>query len=245
MTKVAVITGGAKRIGRAIAVHLHQLGFDIALHYRSSAESAQSLADELNRARQGSCEIFQADFASQEQLVALSQTLQARFEAIDLLVNNASGFEATPIENCTPAQFDAMLASNLRGPYFLIQGLLPALKNGGGSIVNIIDAHLHRPLRFYTAYNAAKAGLASLTQSLAVELAPEIRVNGISPGAILWPAEEGAYDEEMRSRTVKNTPLQRSGDTTDIARAVAFLACDAPFVTGQIILVDGGRGLVS
>jgi pteridine reductase len=242
--KVAVVTGGAKRIGRAIAEHLHGMGFDIALHYRSSVDSAQELADELCGRRAGSCRLFHADLEDQAQVSALAIELLAQYSAIHLLVNNASGFAPTPIESCTPAQFDSMLASNLRAPYFLVQGLLPALR-GGASVINIIDVHADRPLRHFNAYSAAKAGLASLTRSLAVELGPDIRVNGVAPGAILWPEGNASHDQSARDRLVANTPLQCLGDPTDIARTVAFLACDAPFITGEVIVVDGGRSLVS
>jgi pteridine reductase len=245
MSRVAVVTGGAKRIGRAIATHLHTLGFDIALHYRSSAIAAQTLADELQQVRADSCHLFQADLEDAAQVSALGESLLAKYASIDVLVNNASGFEPTPVEDCTQAQFESMLGSNLRGPYFLVQGLLPALRVGGGSIINILDVHVDRPLPHFNAYGAAKAGLASLTRSLAVELGPDIRVNGIAPGAILWPEGDDAYNEAARERTVANTPLQRLGDPTDIARTVEFLACSAPFITGQVIVVDGGRSLVS
>jgi pteridine reductase len=241
--RAAVVTGGARRIGRAIALQLHQRGYDIALHYRNSLDSAQALADELCDQRPGSCSLFQADLADLEQVNGLSSAITARYPSVDLLVNNASGFSPTPIETCTAPEFDVMLDANLRGPYFLIQGLLPALQSGGASIVNLLDVHADRPLRHYNAYGAAKAGLASLTRSLAFELAPGIRVNGVAPGAILWPEGEGSYEESMRRQTIEKTPLQRLGDPQDIASTVAFLACDAPFITGQVIVVDGGRGL--
>lgn len=246
---VAVVTGGARRIGRAIVEHLHGRGFDIALHYNNSRDSAQALADALCTQRADSCRLLRADLLDAAQVSALAHELLAQYPAIALLVNNASGFAPTPIDAATPAQFDRMLDSNLRAPYFLIQGVLPGLRSpnleGGGSIVNILDAHLERPLRHYNAYTAAKAGLASLTRSLAVELAPQVRVNGIAPGAILWPEDDAAFDSAARDALVARTPLQRLGDPGDIARAVGFLACDAPFVTGQVIVVDGGRSLVS
>ena len=244
VNKVAIVTGGAKRIGRAIAVHLHEIGFDIGLHYRSSAECAQQLADELCAIRAGSCELFQADLQDQSQVSALANQLRSRYSVINLLVNNASGFEATPIGTCTPAQFDNMVHANLRGPYFLIQGLLPVMREGGASIVNLLDIHVERPLSQFNVYGAAKAGMASLTRSLALELAPDIRVNGISPGAILWPEGDASYDAAMRVKTIETTPLKCLGDPLDIARTVGFLACDAPFITGQVIVVDGGRSLV-
>jgi pteridine reductase len=243
--KVAVITGGARRIGRAIASHLHSLGFDIALHYHSSADCAQILHEELCRARPASCQLFQADLQDLLQVDILARELLAHYPALDLLVNNASSFLPTPIESCTPAQFDSLLGTNLRAPYFLIQGLLPGLRSGSASIVNILDVHMDIPLAHFNAYGAAKAGLAALTRSLAVELGPAIRVNGVAPGAILWPEGDASYDAATRERTLQQTPLQRLGEPLDIARTVAFLACDAPFITGQVIRVDGGRSLVS
>jgi pteridine reductase len=242
---VAVVTGGARRIGRAIALHLHGRGFDIALHYRSSRDSAQALADELCDERAGSCTLLQADLGDDAQVGSLAEEIIACYGAIDLLVNNASGFAPTPIETCSADAFDAMLNANLRGPYFLVQGLLPALQSGEASIVNLLDVHVERPLRNYNAYCAAKAGLASLTRSLALELAPAVRVNGVAPGAILWPEDEASFDDELREATLARTPLKRLGDPEDIARAVGYLTCDAPFVTGQVIVVDGGRGLVT
>jgi pteridine reductase len=243
--RVAVITGGAVRIGAAIAVHLHALGYDIALHYRSSQERAQELAENLCEQRPGSCKLYQADLEDIAQISNLVEALKAHYSSIDLLVNNASGFVPTPIADTTPVLFDAMLGANLRGPYFLIQGLLPALQSGTASIVNILDVHIERPLPHFNAYGAAKAGLASLTRSLAVELGPAVRVNGIAPGAILWPQDDASYDPAERERTIASTPLQRMGEPADIARTVAFLAIDAPFITGQVIVVDGGRSLVS
>ena len=243
--RVAVITGGAVRIGAAIAVHLHALGYDIALHYRNSHERAQKLAEDLCQRRPASCRIFQADLEDIAQISNLAETLKAHYPGFELLVNNASGFVPTPIADTTPQQFDAMLGANLRGPYFLIQGLLPALLSGTASIVNILDVHIERPLPQYNAYGAAKSGLASLTRSLAVELGPAVRVNGIAPGAILWPQDDASYDAAERERTIASTPLQRMGEPADIARTVAFLAMDAPFITGQVIVVDGGWSLVS
>ena len=243
VNRVALITGGARRIGRTIAVHLHSVGFDIALHYRSSRDSAQALADDLCRDRVDSCRLFQADLREAEQISTLVEEVRSHYPSVDLLVNNASGYFSTPVESTSRVQFDSLLDANLRAPYFLIQGLLPALGHGG-SIVNILDIHTQHPLPHFNVYGAAKAGLASLTRSLAVELAPTIRVNGIAPGAILWPQGEAGYDEAMRERTVANTPLGRLGEPMDIARTVAFLAIDAPFITGQVIVVDGGRSLV-
>ena len=244
MAETALVTGAAQRIGSEISRVLHAAGFDIALHYRHSRAPATVLSEELNSIRPGSCCLFQADLAIIDDIHRLGEALALEYDALDLLVNNASGFEATPIASSTPAEFDAMIDSNLKGPYFLIQSLLPLLLQARGSIVNLLDVHVQQPLPDFNAYCAAKAGLASLTRSLAVELGPQVRVNGVAPGAILWPEGEDAYDSETRRRTVASTPLQRMGEPGDIARAVRFLACDAPFVTGQIIAVDGGRGLV-
>ncbi len=244
MNNVALITGAARRIGREIAQHLHGLGYDVAVHYHRSEEEAHALRDALNAQRADSCVCFAADLASPAGVTSLAQAVTAHFERLDVLVNNASGFEATPIETCTHAQFDAMIDSNLRGPYFLIQGLLPLLRASRGSIVNILDTHVERPLPQFNVYGAAKAGLAALTRNLAVELGPEVRVNGVAPGAILWPESGDAYSEADRHRAIENTPLKRMGSPPDIAQVVGFLARDAQFVTGQVLAVDGGKGLV-
>jgi pteridine reductase len=239
---LAVITGGARRIGSAVARHLHGRGFDIALHYRSSRDEATALGDELCALRAGSCALFRADLGDPGEASRLAVDILAACPRVDLLVNNASGFEPTPLAACTPEQFDNMLGANLRGPYFLVQGLLPGFADGA-AIVNMVDVHVERPLRDFNAYVAAKAGLAALTRSLALELGPRVRVNGIAPGAILWPEGDEAYDSATRARTIAATPLGRLGEPDDIARTVAFLACDAPFITGQVITVDGGRSL--
>ena len=245
MAMTALVTGAARRIGRATAAHLHALGYDVAIHYRHSQGDAQSLCEELNAQRPDSCACFGADLASADGVAALAEAICQRYGSLQVLVNNASGFEPTPIETCAQEDFDAMIDSNLRGPYFLIQGLLPLLRRRGGSIVNILDTHVEKPLPRYNVYGAAKAGLASLTRSLAVELAPDIRVNGVAPGAILWPESGDAYSEEDRARAIADTPLQRMGEVGDIAEVVGFLARDARYVTGQVIAVDGGKGLAS
>lgn len=245
MNRVALITGGARRIGRAIASHLHDIGFDIALHYRSSEDSARELARELCDTRAGSCRLFQADLQDELQISALVSEVLDYSPSVELLVNNASSYLPTPLQTCTPAQFDSLLGANLRGPYFLTQGLLPGMRSGTASIVNILDVHMDLPLKDFNVYGASKAGLAALTRSLAVDLGPDIRVNGVAPGAILWPEGDDSYGDEMREHTLQQTPLKRLGDPADIARTVGFLACDAPFITGQVITVDGGRSLVS
>ncbi len=244
MNKIALVTGGAQRIGAALCRHLHGRGYTVALHYRHSAAAANKLADELNEARADSCSLWQADLEDIEAVRELGARFLNTYPSPNLLVNNASGFAATPIESATEAEFDAMLGSNLKGPYFLVQALLPGLRAAGGSVVNLIDLHAERPLRDYNAYCAAKAGLASLTRSLALELGPEVRVNGVAPGAILWPENEDAYDGEARAQLLARTPLGRLGNPEDIARTVGFLAEEAPYITGQVLAVDGGLGLV-
>jgi pteridine reductase len=240
---VAVITGGARRIGAAICRELHEAGYDIALHCRSSRTAADELATALCAERADSCHVFQADLSSQDGAKILGQEIIAHYNGVDLLVNNASGFSPTPLESCTTEQFDDMISSNLRGAYFLVQSLVPALKATQGSIVNITDMHLARPLPGFSAYQAAKAGLESLTRSLAVELSPDVRVNAVAPGAILWPEDDASYDDDARANTIARTPLGRLGEPTDIARTVKFLARDASFVTGQVVTVDGGQSI--
>lgn len=243
MAELALVSGGAQRIGAAICRELHRRGLDIALHYRHSREPALALAQELNQLRPGSCHTWRADLESVDDVRALASRLLEHHPRLSLLVNNASGFEPTPIDRCNEAQFDAMLGSNLKGPYFLTQALLGALRAAGGAVVNLVDIHAERPLKDFNAYCAAKAGLASLTRSLALELGPDIRVNGVAPGAILWPEDDAAYDEQKREAILTATPLARLGDPADIAGAVAYLGLDAPFITGQVLAVDGGWGL--
>lgn len=238
----ALITGGARRIGRQIAETLHGAGFDVALHFHRSEQDARSVADILNGRRPDSCTLHRADLADRHEVSALAAEVLKAHPRLGVLVNNASGFQAESFADTGEALFDAMLDSNLRSAYFLTQALLPALRSGG-CVINMLDMHLDRPLRGYSAYTAAKAGLGALTKSLAVELAPDIRVNGIAPGVILWPEEDAVFYETLRRETVARTPLARMGDPDDIARTALFLACEAPFITGQIIVVDGGLSL--
>lgn len=240
---VAVVTGGARRIGASICRELHEAGYDIALHCRSSRTAADELAAALCADRADSCHVFQADLSSADGAAGLGRDIIAHYDKIYLLVNNASGFSPTPIESCSAEQFDDMISSNLRGAYFLVQSLVPTLKAARGSIVNITDMHLVRPLPRFSAYQAAKAGLESLTRSLAVELSPDVRVNAVAPGAILWPEDDASYDDDARANTIARTPLGRLGEPADIARTVKFLARDASFVTGQVVTVDGGQSL--
>lgn len=239
--KVALVTGAARRIGACIAHALHGAGADVVLHYRSSAEAARLLAEDLEAARPGSVHLVAADladYAGLPQLIARAVSFGGR---LDLLVNNASSFYATPLSTATEAQWDDLLGANLKGPFFLARAAAPHLSATGGSIVNLVDIHAERPLKNFPIYSIAKAGNAMMVKALARELGPEVRVNGIAPGAILWP-EEGMSDTR-RDEILARTALGRPGTPEDIARTLLFLVCDAGYITGQVIAVDGGRTL--
>jgi pteridine reductase len=239
---VALITGAARRIGASIAQTLHRSGFNVVLHYRNSAAEAEELCAGFNRERPDSAVSVQADLLDAAALPALiDRTLQV-WQRLDALVNNASSFYPTPIGAIDEAAWDDLIGSNLKAPLFLSQAAAPHLKMSGGSIVNIVDVHAERPMRKYVVYSAAKAGLATLTKSLARELAPEVRVNGIAPGSILWP-ENAMPEAETRESILQRIPLQRAGTPEDIALAVKFLLLEAPYITGHILPVDGGRSL--
>jgi len=239
--KFALVTGAARRIGATIASRLHEAGASVAIHYRGSAQAATELRDQLNSERGSSAEIFQADLNDHQSINSLVQNVLQWSGQLDVLVNNASSFYPTPIGSITNDQWDDLIGSNLKAPLFLSQAAMPALKESKGCIINIVDIHAQRPLRDHPVYGAAKAGLAMLTRSLAKDLAPEIRVNGVAPGAILWPEDE--MTEETKGIILDQIPLARQGQPNDIAETVLFLARDAHYITGQIIAVDGGRSL--
>ncbi len=239
--KVALITGAARRIGAAIADTLHQNGASIALHYRESSADAGALVERLNAGRPDSAALFQADLNDTEALPSLVESVVAWHGTLDILLNNASSFYPTPPGEITQAHWDDLVGSNLKAPLFLSQAALPALREARGTIINLIDVHAQRPLRNHSVYSSAKAGLAMLTCSLAKDLAPEIRVNGVSPGAILWP--ENGMDDATKETILKQIPLERPGQPEDIAGCVLYLVRDATYVTGQIIAVDGGRSI--
>ena len=240
--KVVLVTGGAKRVGAAIVRRLHREGASLMLHYRSSEREANALREELSAARSNSVALVQADLLDVAGLSEIVKNTLSRFERLDALVNNASTFFPTPIGEITQGNWDNLMGTNLRAPLFLAQAAAVHLRRTGGAIVNITDIHAERPLKSYVVYSVAKAGLVGLTRSLARELGPEIRVNGVAPGAILWP-EDGTWDEVARQRVISHTLLKRTGDPDDIARAVHYLIAEAPYVTGQIIAVDGGRSI--
>jgi pteridine reductase len=239
--KTVLITGGARRVGAAIARRLHGAGANLVVHYRNSAKDATELAGQMNSERAKSAAVFQADLLDTARLPELVEFAVRSFGALDVLVNNASTFYATKIGEVTPAAWDDLMGSNLKAPLFLSQAAAPPLKKSHGLILNIVDIHALRPLRNYTVYCAAKAGLHMLTRSLAKELGPEVRVNGISPGPVLWPEKES--DPAAREKIIQRTILQKMGTPEDIARTALFFAAHAPFVTGQILAVDGGRSV--
>jgi pteridine reductase len=237
--KVVLITGGARRVGAAIVRKLHGAGATIVLHYHHSVEAAQALAAELNAARPTSVTPLGGDLLDLKVLESLVEATHARHGHLDVLVNNASTFYPTPVGEITAAHWDDLMGTNLRAPLFLSQAAAPMLRERNGLILNIADIHGLRPLRYHTVYSPAKAGLIMLTQSLARELAPQVRVNAIAPGPVEFP--ESGLTDEMKQAIVDKTLLKRRGSPEDIARAALFFVNDAPYVTGQVLAVDGGR----
>lgn len=238
---VTLITGSAKRVGAVIARSLHGAGYDLVLHHRHSASEASALQAELERARPGSTLVLQAELSEFDRLPELIAQTIGRFGRLDALVNNASAFYPTPIGVVTPSMWDDLFAANARAPFFLSQAAVPHLKASHGAIVNLVDIYAENPLKNHTVYVMAKAALAMMTLSLARELGPEIRVNGVAPGAVLWP-EQGKSEQE-KAEMIESTALQRAGQPEDVAEAVRWLLQEARYTTGQIIRVDGGRAL--
>lgn len=239
--KVALITGAARRIGAVTARMLHHAGADVVIHYRHSAVDAQALQAELNAVRPASCHLVQGDLLEVNKIPAMIDELLVKAGRLDVLVNNASSFYPTALGEITEQHWDDLMGSNLKAPLFLAQAAQGALSETQGCIVNMVDVHGFRPLKGYPVYCAAKAGLLMLTQSLARELGSNVRVNGVAPGAILWPEME--VNQAARDELLAKTALKREGSPEDIARAVLFLARDADYITGQVIPVDGGRML--
>lgn len=241
VARAVLITGAGKRLGAALARGFHADGASVCIHFHRSREPAERLALELNEQRAGSAVTIGADLLQVQALPALIERALAAYGRLDVLVNNASTFYPTPLGTATPAQWEDLLGTNLRAPFFLAQAAAPALRRAGGLVLNMIDIHAQRPLPAHPVYSSAKAGLAMLTKALARELGPEVRVNGIAPGPILWP--EGGLDEALRDEIIAKTLLKRSGSPQDIVRAALFFANDASYVTGQILAVDGGRSV--
>ena len=239
--QAALITGAAHRIGAAIAAELHHQGMDIMLHYRGSKTEAEALKQRLENSRPDSVRLLQADLNDTAGLPRLIEQAEETCQRLDLLVNNASSFYPTPLESATETQWNDLIGSNLKAPFFLSKAAAPLLRKQRGSIINLVDIHALRPLKAHPIYSVAKAGNAMLIKSLARELGPDVRVNGIAPGAILWP--EQGLSEATRQAILERTALKRPGRETDIVNTLLFLHRDAPYITGQIIPVDGGRTL--
>lgn len=240
--KVALITGGARRIGAEIAKTVHESGYDILLHYRKSSEQAKKLSTQLNGIRANSCHCIGGELGDENVYANIVQKTIEHFGRLDALINNASSFYPTPIQTITEEQWLDLMASNLKAPLFLSKYAIPELKKNHGSIINIIDIYASRPLADHPIYCAAKAGLQMLTKSLARDLKGEVRVNGVAPGAILWPESDAGLDTQQE--LLKRIPMNSLGEPADIAKTVRFLLCDAPYINGQIIAVDGGRSVM-
>ena len=240
--KVALITGGARRIGACIAHTLHREGMKLVIHYHGSAEAARELQAELHHHRPDSVLLVGTDLLDLAKLEKLVSQATTEFGQLDVLVNNASSFYPTPVGQTTDEQWQDLIGVNLKAPYFLSQAAAGPLTVSGGCIINLVDIYAERPLKNHPVYNVTKAGLIGLTRALARELGPEVRVNAVAPGAILWP--DGDVDEIAQQRLISRTPLKRTGNPTDIAQTVLFLIRDAEFLTGQIVNVDGGRSIV-
>ncbi|TCV96138.1 pteridine reductase [Luteibacter rhizovicinus] len=239
--RVVLVTGGARRVGAAIVRRLHEAGCDIALHYLRSEHEAAALASELQAIRPGSVVLFRADLADTSATRRLVDEVVARFGRLDGLVNNASSFYPTPVDSATPEQWDDLFAANARAPFFLAQAAAGELRRSRGAIVNIVDIYGERPLAEHPVYCMAKAALGMLTLSLAKDLAPDIRVNAVAPGAILWP--DSGKDQAAADALMEKTPLARMGQPAEVAEAVRWLLLDANYTTGQTVRVDGGRAL--
>jgi pteridine reductase len=241
--KTVLVTGGAKRVGAAICRCLHAAGANIVIHYRSSLYEALALRAELNEQRADSAFCVQADLLDIASLKALIAEAIQHFGHLDALVNNASSFYATPLAELDETQWMDLVGTNLKAPLFLAQAAAPELRRRHGCIINIADIHAERPMHGHLLYSVAKAGLAALTRGLAQEMAPQVRVNAVAPGVIVWPEGEAWQNEDQRRKIVAHTLLKREGEPDDIAKAVKFLMCDAPYITGQVISVDGGRSI--
>lgn len=243
LPKTALITGAAKRIGKAIALYLHQQGFNVLIHYNQSHEDALNVVKELNAIRANSAALYSLNLEETDRLPELITFTEQTFGRLDLLVNSASSFFPTTIDQIDEAAWTNLMGSNIKAPLFLSKAAAPLLKKTSGSIIGLIDIHAERPLKSHIIYNIAKAAHAQLIRSLAIELAPEIRVNGIAPGCNVWPTDNVFFIDDVKQKIEKSIPLQRIGTPEDLAAAVYMLS-ELPYVTGQILAVDGGRSLV-
>jgi len=240
---VALITGGGRRIGAEIAKKLHHNGFNIIIHYLRSSTEAGELAQQLNELRSNSASTLKANLTLSKEVNTLAKNAVSIWGRLDALINNASSYYPTKFGEVSEAQWEDLQASNSKAPFFLSQALAPELKKQRGCIVNIVDIHAERPLQGYSPYTIAKAATAMLTKSLARELAPEVRVNGVAPGVIIWPENAAEHSDKEKQRILEQVPLAREGSANDIAQTVLFFVKDAPYITGQILAVDGGRSI--
>ena len=240
---VALVTGAARRIGAAVARTLHRRGLSVAVHYRTSRDAALTLAGELDRERPGSAAAFGSDLLESGAAERLVSEVVSHFGPLDVLVNNASSFYPTPIGATTVAEWDDLIGTNLKAPFFLVQAAARFLRARRGSVVNLADTHGRNPVADHPAYCSAKAGLIMLTRALALDLAPEVRVNAVAPGIALWSADH--HDPLAQARAVASVPMRRIGSAGEVAGAVAWLALDAPYTTGEVLAVDGGRGIAT
>lgn len=242
-SKVVLITGAGKRVGAAVARYCHQLGMRVAIHYRDSAQQATTSCDRFNQELQDSAVAIGADLRENDKLEGLITAVIKKWGQLDVLINNASSFYPIPLAKVTPRVWEDIMASNLKAPFFLAQSAARYLKQRKGCIINLVDIQAQRPLKNYSVYCIAKAGLVMLTKSLAKELGPDIRVNAIAPGIVLWPDDETEFNETLREKIIARNALKRAGTPQDIANTVVFLINHADFITGQVISVDGGRSL--
>ncbi|RZP03111.1 MAG: pteridine reductase [Gammaproteobacteria bacterium] len=240
--KFIFLTGGAKRIGKVTCNDFHQKGYDVIFHYNQSSKEAKEIEDRLNKLRENSCFIVQADFNDPDSVRKLQENIAQITNKLDVLINNASSFYPTPLENATSQEWSDLMNTNATAPLFLTQALLPFIKNAKGSVINISDTLAPSGIKNFSLYAGAKSALEGITKSLAKELAPDIRVNAISPGAILWPEDEDLTDEQKQDR-LKKVALGRIGKPEDISSLAVFLS-SANYITGQIIKVDGGRSVI-
>ena len=243
--KVAIITGGAKRVGAAISRRLHKANIDIIIHYRNSDTEANSLQEQLNKIRKGSASIIQADLLDPNSYSLIINEAIKVYGQLNFLINNASSYYPTNINDINELNWNELIVSNLKAALFLSKEASPFLKKSNGSIINITDAHITNPKKNYIIYSIAKSGLTTLTKSLALELGPEIRVNAVAPGPVLWPDKSSEFDALYRKKVISQTMLKKVGDADDIAKAVEFLLLNAPFITSHILNVDGGRSFNS
>jgi pteridine reductase len=241
--KVVLITGGAKRVGAAICRELHEHGASLMIHYKTSVDEARALQAELNLKRPDSVAIIQGDLLNMSMVSSLLHETINRFSRLDVLINNASSYYPTELGKINEENWNNLMGSNLKAPTFLAQASASELRKNHGCIVNITDMHIDRPKKGYIIYSVAKAGLVTLTKSLAQELSPEVRVNAVAPGPVLWPENNPQFDEVYRQRVINQTLLKRVGEAEDVAKAVKFLIYDAPYITGHVLAVDGGRSL--